>query len=150
MPILKEPSIALEGVKIRGVTLSSLELDVAIRVENPNIVGVTLREIAFVVLVQACDCRREIANGRTGNARIRARDTTILTIPVTSRNSELIKALATFVTRCGIEVTIKGDAVVEAVITGWSVPFENSVTITMEQVADALNGKSEKKESQTG
>lgn len=143
MPILKEPAISLEGVKIRGVTLSSLEFDVAIRVQNPNIVGITLREFPFLVLVRAADCQREIANGNTGNVRVRARDTTVLTIPLTSRNTELIKALAAFVAKGGIEVTIKGNAVVEAVITGWSVPFESTVTMTLDQVAEALNGKCE-------
>jgi len=140
MPILKEPAISLSGVKIRGVTLSSLEFDVAIRVENPNLVGVTLREFPFLVLVRKGDCQREIANGNTGTVRIRPRDTTVITVPLTSRNGDLIKALATFVAIGGIEVTIRGNAVVEAVITGWSVPFENTITVTLDQVAEALNG----------
>ncbi|HOX34441.1 MAG TPA: LEA type 2 family protein [Methanoregulaceae archaeon] len=140
MPILRDPSITIEDVKIRGVTLSSLEFDVAIRVQNPNIVGVTLREFPFLVLVQGGDGEREIANGNTGNVRIRSRDTTLLTVPLTSRNAELIKALAALVAKGGIEVTIRGSAVVEAVITGWSVPVENSITVTLDQVKEALDG----------
>jgi len=146
MPILKEPVISLEGVKIRGVTLSTLEFDVAIRVQNPNIVGVTLREFPFLVLVRTGDGKREIANGNTGNVQVRSRDTTVLTVPMTSRNTELIKALAAFVAKGGIEVTIRGNAMVEAVISGWSVPIENSVMVTLDQVAEALNGRCDEKQ----
>jgi LEA14-like dessication related protein len=141
MPILHEPVISLERVKIRSVTLLSLDLDVAIRVQNPNPVGVNLKEIPFLVLIRHGDCFKEIANGNTGNLSIPARDSTILIVPVTSRNSAILRALAAFVARGGIEVTIKGTAVVDAVITGWSVPFEKTVTVTAAEVADAIAGR---------
>jgi LEA14-like dessication related protein len=141
MPILHEPVIGLERVKIRSVSLSSLDLDVAIRVQNPNPVGVNLKEIPFLVLIRHGDCLQEIANGNTGNISIPARDSTILTVPVTSRNSAILRALAAFVARGEIEVTIKGNAVVNAVITEWSVPFEKMVTVTAAEVADAVAGR---------
>ena len=46
MPILHEPVVTLEDVKLRSLTLSSLELDVAIRVQNANPLGVTLEGTA--------------------------------------------------------------------------------------------------------
>jgi len=141
MPILHEPAVTLEDVKIRAASLSSLDLDVAIRLNNPNIVGVNLKEIPFLVLIRHGDYLQEIANGNTGNVSIPARDSTILTVPVTSRNSALLRALAAFVVKGGIEVTIKGNAVVDAVITGWSVPFEKTVTVTAAEVADAVAGR---------
>jgi LEA14-like dessication related protein len=141
MPILHEPVIGLERVKIRSVSLSSLDLDVAIRVQNPNPVGVNLKEIPFLVLIRHGDCLQEIANGNTGNVSIPARDSTTLTIPVTSRNSAILRALAAFVAKGGIEVTIKGNAVVDAFVTGWSVPFEKTVTVTAAEVTDAVAGR---------
>jgi LEA14-like dessication related protein len=145
MPLLREPSVTLEGVKIRAVTLSSLVLDVAIRVQNPNPVGVTLREIPFLVLIRDDGCQQEIASGNAGNVSIPARGDTILPVPVTSRNSAILSALASFVAKGEIGVTIKGNAVIDAVITGWSMPFEKTVSVTMEKVAGALNGKSHEK-----
>jgi len=144
---LKAPEIFPEGVKIRGITLSSLEFDVVIRVQNPNIVGITLREFPFLLLVRTGDGEREVANGNTGNVLIRARHNTVLTVPLTCRNTELIKAVSAFITNSEIEVTIKGNAIVEAVITGWSVPVENTVTVTLGQVKDALYGKNGDKPS---
>ena len=143
MPILHEPAIGLEGVRIRSATLTSLNLDVTIRVENKNPVGVTLREIPFIVLVRDGGGMKEIANGNTGNISISANNSTRFTVPVTSHNAAILKALAGFVAKGGIEVTIKGNAVVDAVGTGWSVPFAKTVNVTMDQVMGILNGRPE-------
>jgi len=141
MPLLKEPSVALEGMKIRSVSQESLDLDVAIRVENPNLFGVTLRELPFLIQVPAGEHLKEIANGNTGTVSIPAKETSLLTIPVTSRNSDLVAALAAFVAKGTLDVTIRGVARVDAVIACWSVPFERTITVTLAQVAGALNGK---------
>jgi LEA14-like dessication related protein len=118
---------------------------VAIRVQNPNPVGVNLKEIPFLVLIRHGDCFQEIANGNTGNVSIPARDSTILTVPVISRNSVILRALAAFVARGGIEVMIKGNAVVDAFVTGWSVPFEKTVKVTAGDVVNAFATKNQKK-----
>ena len=141
MPLLKEPSVALEGIKIRSVSQESLDLDVAIRVENPNLFGVTLREIPFLILIPDGEHLKEIANGNSGTVSIPAKETSLFTIPVTSRSSDLVMAIAAFVAKGGLDVTIRGVARVDAVIACWSEPFEKTVTVTMAQVAGALNGK---------
>ena len=138
MPILHEPVVTREGAKIRAVSLASLDLDVAIGIRNFNPVGVTLREIPFLVLIRDGDRQQEIANGNTGAISILARDTTVITVPVTSRNTAILRALAAFVAKGGLHITIRGCAVVDAVITGWSIPFEKTVTVTMKQVAGAV------------
>ena len=140
MPILTEPSVTLEGVKLRAITRSALDLDVTIRVQNENPVGVTLKETPFLLLIREGDGWQEIANGNAGTVSIPARNSTALTVPVTSRSTDLVVALAAFFTKGEVEVAIKGVAVVDAVITGWSVPFEKTITVTMEQVACVLNG----------
>jgi LEA14-like dessication related protein len=144
MPLLHEPVISLEGVKIRALSLSNLDLDILIRVENKNPVGVTLREIPFIVMIREGERQQEIANGNTGSIRIPARDSTVISVPVTSHNAALIRAMVAFFARGKLEVTIKGTAVVDAVVTGWPVLFEKTVAITAEQVADAVAGKTAK------
>lgn len=151
MEILHEPAISLEGVKLRALSLSDLDLDVTIRVENLNPIGVTLREIPFIIILRDGERQQEIANGNTGNVAIPAKSCTRVMVPVTTRNAALVGAMAALVARGGIEATIKGAAVVDAVVTCWSVPFEKTLTVTMEQVADALNVKyNEKKPEQDG
>ena len=140
MPILQEPAVTLEGIKVRAISLASIDLDVLIRMNNPNPIGVTLRELHFVTLCGTGGHEQEIADGNTGSIRIPARDSTLITVPVTSHNKALIRAIAAFVARGGIHVTIKGNAVVDAVITGWSVPFKKTMTVTMEQVEESMTG----------
>jgi LEA14-like dessication related protein len=141
MPVLHEPVVSLEEVKLRALSLSSLELDVAIRVGNPNPLGVTLRELPFTVLCRAGDRDQQIAAGNTGRVKIPARDSTLLHVPVRSQNAALVGALAAFVTRGGVEVTIEGKAVIDCLLFGWSVPFSKTVPVTMNQVAGAIAGQ---------
>jgi LEA14-like dessication related protein len=141
MPLLHEPVVTLEDVRLRTLSISSLELDVAIRVENNNPLGVTLRELPFTVLCQDADRTREIARGNTGKVQIAATDSTLLHVPVRSENAILIGALAAFVTRGKVQVTIRGTAVIDCILFGWSVPFTKTVPVTMAQVADAVAGQ---------
>ncbi len=141
MPILREPIVILEGVSLRSVSLSSLDLDVAIRVQNPNLFGVTLRELPFTVMFRTGASDQQIATGNTGKVKIPARTSTVLRVPVTSHNSALIGALAAFITAGGIEVTIQGTAVINLLVTGWSVPFRKTIPVTVTQVAGTIAGQ---------
>jgi len=141
MPVLREPVVTLGDVSVRSVSLSSLDLDVAIRVQNPNLFGVTLRELPFTVTFRTEGSDRQIAAGNTGRVKIPARTSTVLRVPVTSHNSALIGALAAFVATGGIEVTIQGTAVINLLVTGWSVPFRKTVPVTVAQVARTIAGQ---------
>ena len=141
MPLLQDPVVTLEDVRLRALSLSSLSLEVMIRVENPNPVGVTLRELPFTVLCSSGTSNREIATGNTGRVKISSRGSTMLTIPVTSQNAALAGALATFLTRGGVQVTIRGTAVIDAVLFNWSIPFSKTVPVTMGQITGSLAGE---------
>jgi LEA14-like dessication related protein len=140
MPVLREPVVTLEDVRLRKFSLFSLDLEVTIRVENPNPLSITLRELPFTVLCSSGHTDQQLACGNTGRVKIARNGTTVLHIPVTSQNAALINTLATFVTKGGVQVTIRGTAVVDAVLFGWSIPFEKTLPVTMEQVADSLAG----------
>ncbi|MDO9034746.1 MAG: LEA type 2 family protein [Methanoregula sp.] len=141
MPLLKDPVVTLDDVRVRALSLSSLNLEVTIRVENPNSLGITLRQLPFTVMCSSGNREQEIARGNTGRVRIAARGSTVLRIPTTSQNTAIIGALATFFTRGGVQVTIQGTATIDAVLFGWSIPFKKTLPVTMEQVADAVAGK---------
>jgi LEA14-like dessication related protein len=139
--VLSNPIITLEEVRLRKVTLSSIDLDVMIRVENRNPLGITLRELPFFVLCSSANAGQQLASGNTGRVKIAARGSTLLRVPVRSENAALIGALATFVTKGGVQVTIRGTAIIDAVLFGWEVPFAKTLPVTMEQVAGSLAGK---------
>ncbi|MFA5269403.1 MAG: LEA type 2 family protein [Methanoregula sp.] len=141
MPILKDPVITLEDIRLRKISFSSLELEVTIQVMNPNPLGITLRELPFTVLCSTNKTDQQLASGNTGRVKIAGNGSTVLHIPVTSQNATLIGALATFVTKGGVKVTIRGTATVDAFLFDWSVPFEKTLPVTMKQVTDSLAGE---------
>jgi len=141
MPLLHEPEVTLEDVQLRTLSVSSLELDVAIRVENRNPVGVTVEELPFKVLCRDCATCRQIAEGNTGRITIPANDGTLLRIPVRSDNAILLAALAALAAQGSVQVTIRGNAVVDCVLFHWSVPFEKTMPVTMEQIVKAAQGE---------
>ncbi|MEI7857200.1 MAG: LEA type 2 family protein, partial [Methanomicrobiales archaeon] len=146
MPVLHDPVVTLEDAKVRSISLSSLELEVMIRVENPNLIGITLRELPFTVRCSSGTRDQEIASGNTGRIKIPAQGSTVLRIPTSSQNAALVGALATFVTRGSVQVTIQGTATIDALLFGWSIPFTKTLPITMAQVADVVAGKEPLKE----
>ncbi|AGB01212.1 NDR1/HIN1-like protein [Methanoregula formicica] len=143
MPFLHEPEVSLEEVRLRSLSISSLELDVAIRVKNKNPLGVTVQEVSFKVLCRDCATVRQIATGNTGRVTIKANDSTLITVPVRSDNAILLAALAALAAQGIVQVTIKGTAVVDAILFHWSVPFEKTLPVTMDQIvrAAAMEGK---------
>lgn len=141
MPVLHDPIVTLEDVKLRSLSLASLELEVAIRVQNANPIGVTIRELPFRVLCTAGDRKAEIAAGNTGTVKIAARASTLLHVPVSSQNAALIGAVAAFATRGSVQVTITGTAIIDCLLFGWSIPFTKTLPITMEQVTGSLAGQ---------
>lgn len=141
MPVLHDPVVTLEDARVRSISLSSLDLEVLIRVENPNLIGITLRELLFTVRCSSGTLHQEIAAGNTGRVKIPAQGSTVLRVPTRSQNAALIGALATFVTRGSVQVTIQGTATIDALLFGRSIPFSKTLPITMAQVADAVAGK---------
>lgn len=141
MPLLHDPVITLEEVRLKKISLSSLDLEVLIRVENKNPLGITLRELPFTVLCSSGKSDQQIAAGNTGRVKIPARDSTVLRVPVTSKNAAIIGAVATFITRGGVQVTIQGTAVIDAVLFDWAIPFSKTLPVTTEKVAESLAGE---------
>lgn len=140
MPILHEPDVTLEDVQLHSLSVSSLDLDVAIRVQNKNPVGVTLKELPFRVLCRDCETCRQIAEGNTGRVTIPAQESTLLRIPVRSDNAILLAALAALAAQGTVQVIIKGSAIIDCVLFHWTVPFEKTMPVTMEQIVKAAGG----------
>ena len=74
MPVFSDPVVSLEDVRITRVSLSSLDLTVRVRIENKNMVGITLRELPFTVSSGTAMGGQALAQGNTGRASIPARE----------------------------------------------------------------------------
>jgi len=144
MPILHEPEVTLEDVQLGSLSVSSLELDVAIRVQNKNPFGVTVKEVPFKVLCKDCETTRLVATGNTGRVTIPANNSTLITVPVKSDNAILLAALAALASQGNVTVTIRGTAVVDCVLFHWSIPFSKDLPVTMDQIVKAAQGDGKK------
>ena len=133
MPLLKEPAISLEGVRVRALTLTSLDLEVDLSVKNPNLFGVTLRDLPFSVFCTAGGKELQVATGNAGSVKIKGNASTVLAVPVTAHNAGLIGAVTSFVAQGGIEITVKGTAIIDCFITCKSIPFTKSIRLTTKQ-----------------
>jgi len=143
MPELNEPIVTLERVKIHAIHATSLDLEVKIKVENLNSISATLREMPFTIFFNTGKNRKEIASGNTGRLEIAANSSTDIIIPVTSNDLMLVEALATILESGGIHLEIEGNAVIDHVLAGWTLPFTETINLTEKEVLDALGERSE-------
>jgi LEA14-like dessication related protein len=146
MPLLKEPAITVGGVRVRALTLSAIDLDVTLNITNPNLFGVTLRDLPFAVLCTTDSGEQQIATGNPGCVKIRGNCSTVLTVPVTAHHAGMLGAITSFVTWGGTDVTIRGIAVVDCVVTCRPVPFTKSIRLTHRQLTGAISGAVARKE----
>jgi LEA14-like dessication related protein len=107
MRVLIDPVVTLDEVRFTRISLASLDLEVVICVENPNPPGIPMSELRFVVLCSAAQKDRLLASGTTGRVKIAGDDRAVLQVPVISQNAHLINALATFITKGEVQVTIR-------------------------------------------
>lgn len=140
MPTLAEPIVTLEEVKIRSLHLTSLDLEVKLKVQNPNPIDAILRELPFTVFLLAGNRREEIASGNAGKMEIPADGNTYIVAPVTSYDLPLIEALASLIQKGEIRLEIRGNAVIDHIV-GWTLPFTETVQVTERQLLNAFEGK---------
>ena len=87
MPSVNEPVVSLEGVKIRAVHLTSLDLEVSLKVQNANPIDAILRELPFTIYFRSGRQEKEIGSGNTGRIEIPANGSIDISVPVTSYRS---------------------------------------------------------------
>ena len=141
---VNEPVVSLEGVKIRAVHLTSLDLKVSLKMQNANPIDAILRELPFTIYFRSGQQEKEIGSGNTGRVEIPANGSTDISVPVTSYDLALLEALASIIGKGGIRLEIKGNAVIDHIL-GWILPLTESVDLTEREILDALEGKTDRK-----
>jgi LEA14-like dessication related protein len=141
MSVLHDPVVTLEGVALKNLSFSTLDLGVSIRVENPNPVGATLESCLFTVSHRDAGTSQVIATGDTGSAKIPANAATVLPVSVTSHNAALLGALAAFVAGGKLDLTIEGTAKLKFLTIPKQVPFSKTIPVTVGEIADIVTGQ---------
>ena len=144
MSVLSDPVVTLDGVRLESISLSSVVLAVTIRVANNNPVGATLESCPFTISYRNGGTLRVIASGDTGSAKIVANAATVLPVRITSNNAALPGALAAFVTRGKLDLTITGAAKIKFLMISKEIPFFRTVPVTAGEIADMMDGQKKK------
>jgi LEA14-like dessication related protein len=140
MQTLNEPVVAIKGVKIRALHLSSIDFDVTLKIENPNPFGATVRELPFTVFFRSVNQEKEIARGETVKMDIPASDSIEITVPLTSHDLALFEGIVSLIKKGNIQLKIQGTAVIDHII-GWSLPVTEEIEITEHEIAEAVLAK---------
>ena len=140
MAVLNEPTISLVGVNIRALHLKSIDMDITLRIDNPNPFGATVRELPFTVFFRDGEQEKEIASGETVTVNIPAGNGVTITVPITSHDLALAEGLTTLIKKGFIRLEIRGTAVIDHVV-GWSLPFTKTVDLTEHEIGKAVMAK---------
>ncbi len=143
MPVLSEPSVSIESVRLRKLHLTSVELDVTLVIRNQNPVTAVLREFPFRVYFRDDGTRKEVASGNTGKIEVPAGRSVTVPVIVTSGDLALAEALLDLLERGNLNLEIEGDAVIDHIV-GWTIHITERVDVTTGQVLKTLEGGSGK------
>ena len=141
MRLFREPSITLEGVAVRSVAADALELEVDIRVENPNLVGVTIRDLPFAVFCRSGEENVRLATGNAGLVKIRGKGSTTLAVPVSAHSAGILGAVAAFIASGGVDLEVRGTASIDCIVACPAVPFSKTIRLSSGDLTKAFAGR---------
>lgn len=121
---LVEPiKVKVPDVSVKKLELTRAELNVKLRVTNPNKISATVSKLKYDIIIND----KSVANGTyVKDVEIPADGTTETVVPIVVSNADLLKFLAKTVFTKGSKYRAKGDVTVGPL----SVPFDEAGLIT--------------------
>jgi len=128
--------IEVQDAYVRDLSLTHMELDVLLLVQNEAPFGITLKEVSFEITFPVGNRIQFLGEGKMGEQSIPADGSVSFTVPVVVENMAILMVLAEFFRARGASITIKGTAVVDMKLTNLKIPFER--TITSDHILESL------------
>jgi LEA14-like dessication related protein len=128
--LLKDPEISIKGLSLSSASMSTLELDIRVGVENRNPVGITLKTLSFDVYYQNGGEWVFLSHGEEAGIVIQS-GTNEVNIPVMVRNTGILGSLANLVTKGEVTLQIRGVASPQVFGISRGVPFTETLTIPL-------------------
>lgn len=89
--LLKEPEISVDSIDLVSVTPTDLMLNVTLKVNNPNPIGITFKKVLCNVSYQNKDGWEPLSQVEKHDMAIK-KGMNYVTLPVYAKNDDLIKA----------------------------------------------------------
>lgn len=104
--VVKEPEVSVEEMQIKGVSLSEMQMDFILRVENPNPVGISLSGLSYQLDVEG---KSLIAGDSRERLKVAANDTGRMTLPLNLKYKEVFGGLEAIFRQETLRYALKGD-----------------------------------------
>ncbi len=127
---VKTPDVSVQQVTLASVNLTDLSLDVTLAVDNPNSFGITLKSLSFDVYYLKDNAWVYLTHGEQAGIQIPP-GTSMITIPVSIKNADLIGSLISFVSQGEITIQIRGIASPDIFGIEPSIPFTHTTTVPL-------------------
>ncbi len=131
---IQKPTVSVDGINVRGVTLQTLNLDVHVIVDNPNSVSANLTKITFDIYYLEGSEPKYLGHGEKYNVDIKKEGQTSITIPVAIENQQAIKSLIEIARKGTVTIRVKGSADLDLKVTTYTISFEVDKQVTPENL----------------
>ncbi len=128
---IKKPEVSVVSVTPSGVSLSSVTLNVKIRVNNPNPFGAHLTKLEFDVYYLNNGKFVYLGHGERKDISIKANGVTEFTVPVKIEDVRAIGTLIQLAKSGKVTIKVKGTAYIDLKITSFGIPFEQVEQINL-------------------
>ncbi|MFO7967727.1 MAG: LEA type 2 family protein, partial [Archaeoglobaceae archaeon] len=126
-----KPTATVDDVTVQDVSMSNLELDVRVIVNNPNPVGAQLTKVVFDMYYLKDGQQNYLGHGEKQDIDIRKEGETTITIPTTIDNKQAISALVELAKEGSVTLKLSGSAYIDMKATNFEVPFEENEVISL-------------------
>ena len=130
--LIKEPEIEVKDVTLASFDLSQIGINLALAIQNPNALGMTLKSVSFDVHYKNGEEWVFISHGERGKFEIKPGDNAV-TIPLSIKTSEIPTALAGALLEGAITLKITGTARPDLLLIAPEIPFSKVKTLALTQ-----------------
>lgn len=103
--VVKEPKVSVQDVRVKAVSLSDMQLDFDLGVENPNPVGISLKGFTYQLDVEE---QSLLSGERKQRIKVGANKQSTVTLPLKLVYQEMAGGLKTLVERDAIHYSLNG------------------------------------------
>lgn len=136
---LQPPTVEVQYVKLRGVTPTTVTIDIQISIDNPNPIGVNLTKLAYETYFSEAGKWVFLGQGERREIEVRAKGITTVDIPYTIESLSAIRAIVEFLRKDRqVDIRISGSVSVKDGPTSSATTFDTTTTVKYELPIPAL------------
>jgi len=126
--MITRPNVAIQEIRLAGLSLTGATLTFLIELENPNGFGITISSFTYSIYLND----RSVASGETTEAvSIPRRSTTKVSLPLKTAFQDLEKSLNALIGSETVEYRIEGSLGVRSFFGRWTFPYNRTGTIDL-------------------